>query len=117
MARYDDLSTGPIAYAAFVSTVLLLVTILLVRALSFSWIEFEEAKRLVDAHFVASDVEVARQKAEIADYAKVQVPGVVPQGAKAGAEPPMEDRLHIPVAVAQELLRKEWSATEAAKGE
>ncbi|MEZ6151380.1 MAG: hypothetical protein R3C09_14765 [Pirellulaceae bacterium] len=83
MARYDDLSTGPIAYAAFVSTVILLVVILLVRALCYSWVESEDAKRLVDARYVASDAEIARQKSEIANYAKVQVPAAVPEGAEA----------------------------------
>lgn len=111
MARYDDLSTGPIAYAAFVSTVILLVVVLLVRALCYSWIEFEDAKRLADAHYVAADAEIARQKSEISNYAKVQVPAIVPEG----AEPKMEDRLHIPVAVAEELLLKDWIATEEAE--
>ena len=115
MARYDDLNTGPIAYAAFVSSVILFVVILLVRALCYSWVESEETKRLVDAHFVASDAEIARQKSEIATYAKVQVPAAVAEGAQAGAEPKMEDRLHIPVAVAEELLIKDWSATQANK--
>ncbi|MEZ6081099.1 MAG: hypothetical protein R3C56_37175 [Pirellulaceae bacterium] len=77
MARYDDLNTGPIAYAAFVSSVMLLVTILLVRALNYSWVEAQESKRLADAHFVDSDAEIARQKSEIANYAKVQVPAAV----------------------------------------
>ena len=115
MARYDDLKTGPIAYAAFASTVILLVVILLVRALCYSWVESEDAKRLADAHYVGSDAEIARQKSEIASYAKVQVPAVVAEGAQAGAEPPMEDRLHIPVAVAEELLLQDWSATQADK--
>ncbi|MEO8268274.1 MAG: hypothetical protein ABI557_01060 [Aureliella sp.] len=125
MARYDDLSTGPIAYAAFVSTVILLVIILLVRALCYSWVDAEEAKRLADAHYVASDVEILRQKSEIATYAKVQVPATIPEGADGSAQdagatgseadPKMEDRLHIPVAVAEELLLKDWSASRADK--
>ncbi len=112
MARYDDLSTGPIAYAAFVSTVLLLVVVLLIRALSYSWIEFEDAKRLTEARYATADAEIARQKSEISNYAKVQVPGVAPEGAKPGTEPPMEDRLHIPVAAAKELLIKDWSTNQ-----
>ncbi|MCA9159217.1 MAG: hypothetical protein KDA72_12875 [Planctomycetales bacterium] len=117
MARYDDLSTGPIAYAAFVSTVILLVVILLVRALCYSWVESEDAKRLVDAHYVASDAEIARQKSEISNYAKVQVPAAAADEATAGAKPEMEDRLHIPVSVAEELLLKDWNATDAGQKE
>lgn len=116
MAHYDDLKTGAIAYAAFVSTVILLVVILLVRALCFSWVEAEDAKKLTRSSYVAADAEIARQKSQIANYAKIQVPVVSDAAASADAAPKMEDQLHIPVARARELLIKEWGAAEADAG-
>lgn len=118
MARYDDLSTGPIAYAAFVSTVLLLVLILLFRALCYSYVEAEDVKKLVDSHYMTSDAEIARQKSQISNYAKVEVAVAAPESGAAGApsesaasdaQPKMEERLHIPVARAEELLLKDWA--------
>lgn len=51
MARYDDLKTGTIAYATFISAVLLLVIVLLLQALTFSWIEGEEVRKLTEGHY------------------------------------------------------------------
>lgn len=113
MAHYDDLKTGAIAYAAFVSTIILLVVILLVRALCYSWVEAENAKKLTSSSYVAADKEIARQKSQIANYTKIQVPAMSDQAAATGAAPQMEDQLHIPVTRAQELLLKEWATAEA----
>ena len=116
MAHYDDLKTGAIAYAAFVSTVILLVIILLVRALCYSWVEAEDAKKLTKSSYVAADMEIARQKTQIANYAKIQVPAVSSQAVAADAAPEMEDQLHIPVSRARELLLKEWNSSETGDG-
>lgn len=112
MAHYDDLKSGAIAYAAFVSVVLLVIVVLLVRALCFSWIEAEDAKKLTNASYVSADKEIARQKSQISNYAKLQVPAVSDRATAADAAPKMEDQLHIPVARARELLLKEWGAAE-----
>lgn len=116
MARYDDLSTGPIAYAAFVSTVILLVVILLARALCYSYVESEDAIKLTNAHYVESDVEIARQKSQIATYAKVEIPVAAADGEATGAAPKMEERLHIPVARAEQLLLKDWASAKTESG-
>lgn len=110
MPHYDDLNTGAIAYAAFVSAVILLVVVLLVRALCYGLIDAEESKKLTSASYVAADKEIARQKSQIANFAKIQVPAV---SDTADATPKMEDQLHIPVARATQLLLKEWNAAEA----
>lgn len=115
MAHYDDLKTGAIAYAAFVSTVILLVVILLVRALCYSWVEAEDAKKLTNASYVAADTEIARQKSQIANYAKIQVPVAADQATAADAAVQTEDQLHIPVARARELLLKEWAEADSGK--
>lgn len=109
MARYDDLSTGPIAYAALVSTIVLAVIILLVRALTYSWVEAEDARKLVDAHYVSADTAIAEQRARIAGYSKVMVEVPPPEGSPADAKPTQEERLHIPVTQAKELLLKDWA--------
>ncbi len=110
MSHYDDLKTGAIAYAAFVSTIILLVVILLVRALCYGLIEAEESKKLSNASYVTADKEIARQKSQIAKFAKIEVPAV---SDSADATPKTEDQLHIPVARATQLLLKEWSGAEA----
>ena len=112
MARYDDLSTGPIAYAAFVSTIILVVIILLVRALCYSWVEAEDSRKLVDSHYTTSDNTIAEQKARIADYGKALVEVPAPEGSDPSAAPSQEERLRIPVARAKEILLKDWAASQ-----
>ncbi len=108
MARYDDLSTGPIAYAAVVSTIILAVVILLVRALTYSWVEAEDEKKLADAHYVSADATIADQKARLAGYGKEMVEVPAPEGSDAGAAPTQEERLRIPVSQAKTILLKDW---------
>ena len=111
MARYDDLDTGSSAYATFVSSVLLLVIILLIRALCCSWVEGEDIRKLADAHYTSSDNTISQQKVRISGYEKVMVEVAPPSDPEAGEdqpqEPVMEERLHIPVERAKELLLKE----------
>ncbi len=109
MARYDDLSTGPIAYAAFVSSILLIILILLFRALCYGWVELEDAKKLADAHYTSADAEIGQQKARVSDYSKAMVTVSAPAGSEStggspAAEPSQVERLHIPVQRAKEML-------------
>lgn len=118
MARYDDLKTGAIAYATFISAVLLLVIVLLLQALTFSWIEGEDHRKLSDSHYTSSDEKIAKQKAQLDQYAEVMVEIPPPPSAEPpvdGAEkvqPTMEKRLHIPVTQAQSLLKSELGKSE-----
>ena len=89
MARYDDLKTGTIAYATFISAVLLLVIVLLLQALTFSWIEGEEVRKLTEGHYTAADEKITRQKAQLDQYAEVEVeipPPPTTEPAAPGAE-------------------------------
>lgn len=115
MAHYDDLKTGAIAYAAFVSTVILLVIILLVRALCYGLVQAEDARKLTSASYVAADKEIARQKSQISKFAKIEVPAAAGQATASDAAPQMEEQLHIPVARARELLLKEWAEAGSEK--
>jgi len=112
MARYDDLSTGPIAYAAFVSTIVLVVIILLVRALCYSWVEAEDLRKLSDAHYTSADVAIAEQKSKISNYGKQMVEVAAPEGSDPSGAPQQEERLIIPVARAKEMLLQDSSAPQ-----
>lgn len=105
MARYDDLHTGTIAYATFLSSIVLIVIILLIRALCYYWVEGEEARKLADAHYVTSDQEISDQKAMLDGYQKVKIE--IP--AMGDVEAKTEERIHIPLSRAKELLIEEWS--------
>jgi hypothetical protein len=110
MARYDDLSTGPIAYAAFVSTIILVVIILLVRALCYSWVEAEDSRKLAEAHYTSADVVIAEQKSKISSYGKQMVEVAAPEGSDPAAPASQEERLLIPVNRAKEVLLQDWSS-------
>lgn len=114
MARYDDLNTKAIAYATLLSCILLVIVIFGLQALTFAWINGEEEQRLENSHYTSSDKEIARQKEELAGYDKIKVE-VIPETdpnaptPNPGEEPKaiMEDRVHIPVDRAGQLLLKE----------
>ena len=113
MARYDDLNTRAIAYTTFVSAIILLLIILLGRALCYAWIENEDERKLADAHYVSSDQIIREQKETLADYKKVQVelpPLETEDPAAPPAEPLTEERVHIPIDHAKNLLLKELSS-------
>ncbi len=110
MARYDDLKTGPIAYAAFVSSVVLVVLILLFRALCYGWMEAEDEAKLANAHYESADTEIAAQKLRIASDAKEMVEVPPPAGAEASAQPTQEERLHVSITRAKEIVLREFGS-------
>ena len=118
MARYDDLETGSIAYATFLSCILLIIIILLVRALCYSWLEGEDDRKLADAHYVTADAEISEQKSNLSGYKKVMVEVMPPpaedgQPSAAADEPKLEERIRIPIDRAKELLLEELSKTKS----
>lgn len=110
MARYDDLNTSAIAYATFVSSVLLLVIILLVRALCYSWVEAEDARKLSGAHYSSADQMISEQKATLSGYKKetIEVPAE-DAAADAQTQPVSTERLLIPIDRAKELILQEYA--------
>lgn len=116
MARYDDLNTSAIAYATFISAIVLLVVILLVQALTFSWLQGEDERKLANTHYHSADAEIAKQKAKLEGYTQEMV-DVAPPAAQPGAEPvapTKEKRLHIPVKQAQSLILNEFKKPASA---
>ena len=104
MARYDDLNTGGIALTTFVGSIVLLLIILLGRALCYNEVNREDARKLDKAHYTDAETEIAAQKARINSYAKVNVE-IAP--ASEGEQPTKEERIHIPLDRAKELLLSE----------
>ncbi len=121
MARYDDLNTSAIAYATFVSSILLLVIVLLVQSLTFNWILGEDERKLADSHYTTSDNEIAAQKAKLEVFEKVMVEVIPPaaDGAAPGeaAKPVTEKRIHVPIKQAlTSILKEAQKPAEAAPG-
>ena len=115
--RYDDLNTGAIAYATFVSCIVLLVTILAVRALCFAWVESEEASKLAEASYTTADNVISEQQSRLVGYDKRMVEITVPVDGQAespdGAvemETKAEERIQIPISRAKELIFDELGA-------
>lgn len=123
MARYDDLNTKTISYLTFLSAVLLVVTILLLQALCYNWIEWQEDLKYTKQSYNSSDEVIQAQKQSLTNYEKVQVTIPVKPAAAAGANdgagqppkagdpaqpaaPQMEtvERVHIPIERAKVLI-------------
>ena len=111
MARYDDLNTSAIAYATFISAILLLVIILLVQSLTYNWILGEDERKLSESHYTNSDNEIAAQKAKLDVFEEVMIEVIPPAADGADPKEPVksvsEKRLHVPVKQAQSLILKE----------
>ncbi|RMF43435.1 MAG: hypothetical protein D6753_05100 [Planctomycetota bacterium] len=106
MARYDDLNTRSIGYAALVSTIILLLIILALRALCYGWIEGEVQRKLANAHYPEADAVLEEQRELLETYGKniVELP---PPPDKPDAEPQKVERLRIPVDRAAQLFLQE----------
>lgn len=113
LARYDDLNTGAIAYATLVSCIVLLIVILLVRALCCAWVEGEEQRKTLNAHYYTSDTEISEQKARVSGYGTETLEIMLPPGPDGTQPAPQEvERIHIPVEKAKEVLMQELAIAE-----
>jgi hypothetical protein len=119
MARYDDLNTKTLGYLTFLSVVLLAVTVLLLQALCYNWIDWQEESKLIKQSYHSSDSAIQSQKDSLNGYAKVkvEVPVEAPaNGSTDGsAQPPaaqMEtvERVQIPIDRAQSLLLEQFKS-------
>ena len=138
MARYDDLNTKTIGYLTFVSAVLLAVTILLLQALCFNWIEWQDETKLLKQSYNSSDELIAAQKQSLSGYSKVQVEVPIEPAAAdgqatqtdgqttsattadvGGTKQPVPqtktvERVHIPIERAKSLLLDELNSSPEA---
>ncbi|MEM7473490.1 MAG: hypothetical protein AAF483_00720 [Planctomycetota bacterium] len=102
--RYDDLATGAIAYATLLSCIVLVITILGIRALCSGMVEGEEARKSAGAHYYTSDKTISEQRARLDGYRKETVEVTyIPEG---GGDPVTETQtmIRIPVEDAKALV-------------
>ncbi|MFN3193740.1 MAG: hypothetical protein ACE361_24720 [Aureliella sp.] len=102
--RYDDLYTGTIAYATLLSCIVLVITILGIRALCCAWVEGEEERKTANAHYLSSDQEIGEQKARLVGYGKSTVEVA---GSGEGAAPETVEVIRIPIEEAKSALLNE----------
>lgn len=111
--RYDDLNTGAIAFATVVSCIVLVLTILSVRALTTAWVESEEERKMAQASYTAADDEISEQRARLVGYGVREVEVAAPtsgDGDEESTESTMEKRIKIPLDQAKDLLMDELGA-------
>lgn len=109
MARYDDLNTSTLGYLTFMSVILLTVTVLLLQALCYNWIDWQEDGKLVKQSYKASDAILEAQKTSLTKYqtVKVEVPIKQDPGAPKVPDAPtteMKERNNIPIERAEAIL-------------
>ncbi len=121
MARYDDLNTSTLGYLTFMSVILLTITVLLLQALCYNWIGWQEEGKLVKQSYKSSDAILETQKASLTKYetVKVEVPIKLPPNAPKDPKAPtteLQERNYIPIdraetIVVEQLKNKPKSAT------
>jgi hypothetical protein len=106
MARYDDLPTNMIAYAAVISCLLLIAIIQATQALCFNMVNTAQEQKLQSSEYTSSKAVISEQLASINGYKKVSVPPEAgPDGKPTGEAP--KTLLQIPVDRAIDLILKE----------
>lgn len=108
MARYDDLNTSAIGYATFISTILFVIVVLLIRALSFYWVEGEADRLQANTHYTIADAEISEQRERLNGYAKEMVTVFKGEG-DAAVEEEVE-QLHIPLNAAKQIILDELAS-------
>jgi hypothetical protein len=113
MARYDDLNTNMIAYAAVLSAVVLVVVLQGTQALSYNMMSAEDASKETKKSDHALDIKRG-QLDSLTVYKKVAVIDEAAPPPKKGEEPAMKKVIQIPIAEAEKLILKELGKTPAA---
>ncbi len=111
--RYDDLNTGAIAFATVVSCIVLVLTILSVRALCTAWVESEEERKMAQASYTAADDEISEQRFQLYGYGVREVEVAAPTSGddvQEATETTLEKRFRIPLDKAKDLLMEELGA-------
>jgi len=106
MARYDDLPTNMIAYAAVISCLLLLAIIQGTQALCFNMMNTAQQEKLLGSEYTSSKALISEQLASISGYKRVAKPAEMgPDGKPTGESP--QSLLQIPVDRAIDLILQE----------
>lgn len=120
MARYDDLNTSTLGYLTFMSVILLIVTVLLLQALCYNWIDWQEDSKVVKQSYTSSDEILTAQRKSLEGYSKVkvEVPVEAPPAADGSAAPAQMqtvERIQIPIDRAQSLMLEKFKGKGAAE--
>ena len=113
MARYDDLNTKGIAYAAVLSIVVLVVVLQGTQALCYYMVNSADAQKELKKSDAARDAK-SEQLASLNGFKRVDVIDESAPPPKKGEEPATRKAIRIPVDVAQEIILKELSSTPVA---
>lgn len=108
MARYDDLNTKGIAYAAVLSVVVLVVILQGTQALCYYMINSEDAIKGMKKSDSARDAK-SEQLMSLNGFKRVEVIDESAPLPKKGEEPAMRKAIRIPVEEAQKIILKELS--------
>ncbi len=111
MARYDDLNTNMIAYAALVSCLLLVAILQGTQALCYNLTNAEAERKLSKSEYTTSNDIISEQKKSISGYQRVALPPELgPDGKPVAGE--AKTRLQIPIDQAINLILKENSTAK-----
>jgi hypothetical protein len=105
--RYDDLNTSAIAFATVVGCIVLLLTILSVRALCSAWVAAEEDKKLAGASYTSADDEISEQLTRLSGYSVNEVEVAATGEGSEGQDSEgtiVEKRIQIPLDKAKQIL-------------
>jgi hypothetical protein len=106
MARYDDLNTNMIAYAAVLSIVVLVIVLQGTQALSYNMMNSEDAEKITDK-FDRALKDKSDQLENLRGYKRVSVIDEAAPPPKKGEEQAMKKVINIPIEEAQKLILKE----------
>lgn len=108
MARYDDLNTKMIAYAAVLSVVILVIVLQLTQALSYNMVNFETSVK--EANKSDRAYEAKREQLDsLNGFDRVSVIDESAPPPGKGEEMPTKEVIRIPVEEAQTIILKELS--------
>ncbi len=115
MARYDDLNTNMIAYAAFLSIVILVIVLQGTQALCYNMISAVDAGK-ESKGASASSVVKSEQIDSLNGFKKSRIVDEQAKLPAKGEEAATKEVIHIPIMEAQKLILKELGAPAAAPG-
>ncbi|MEQ1825930.1 MAG: hypothetical protein ABL921_08275 [Pirellula sp.] len=111
MARYDDLNTNMIAYAAVLSIVILVIVLQGTQALSYNMMSAEDDAKAN----IKSDkaLEAKREQLDtLTGFRRVLALDEAAPEPKKGEQPAMKKVIHIPIEEAQKLILQELGAAK-----
>ena len=106
MARYDDLNTKGIAYAAVLSVIVLVVILQGTQALCYYMVNSEDAIKAENKNDHARELK-REQLASLDGVAKVKVIDETAPPPKKGEEPATREAIRISIEEAQKIIIKE----------